>query len=221
MISFYYFVLVLALTNVISALKLPGPKVYVVTPAPRTKAETGRSAPFYYHSWLRRSDTPRNETTTAKTTTTKAQNPDLIFAEFESEDGNNAKKSIRKLLEKESTETRSSTSKPIYVADEDPIKNSASDVNEQDGEEYFSMYNHLYKNPSAPVYMPSTTMRTTTTTLKATTEPDPKKVENIWHIIDNEKQTHQSGGWQEYSIDDNNRGVASEERTKHHNDFPR
>lgn len=211
----------LAFTNVISALQLPGPKVYVVTPAPRNKAETGRSAPFYYHSWLRRSDTPRNETTTTRTTTTKEQNPDLIFAEFESEDSNNAKKSIRKLLEKESIETRSSTSKPIYVADEEPIKHTSSDVNEQDSDDYFGMYNHMYNNPSAPVYMPSTTVRTTTTTVKATTEPDAKKVENIWHIIDNEKQTHQSGGWQEYSVGDIDGEALSEEGAKKQNDFPR
>ncbi|KAG6453145.1 hypothetical protein O3G_MSEX008002 [Manduca sexta] len=227
----------------INGLKLPGPLVYVVTPSPRPpKNDEGRSAPFYYHSWMRRMDSPPNTTTT--TTTPKTKTPDLIFAEFES--GNNMK-SIRKLLERErilpkttTTTTTTTTSRPIYVPDEDtddvtrvvnyglPVTTEKKETKpDSDSNDYFSMYNSLYNNAQFPAYLPATTTTTTTsrpttTTSAPTTTSVPTtttttaaplvNVQNIWHIIDNEKYNQYSGKWEEEPVANENNQEASGER---------
>lgn len=204
---------------------LPGPLVYVVTPSPRPpQTDVGRSAPFYYHKWLSRMDTPRNATL-ATTTTARTKTPDLIFAEFES--NNNNMKSIRKLLEKEriqpsTTSTTTTTSRPIYVPDDEtneesnyglpaPTPSTEKPV-QTDMTDYFALYNNLYN--SGPVYVPSAPSSsapqpptTTTSTTTTTTQAPINNVENIWHIIDNEKHDQFSGTWQEEP-------VSSEQTTK-------
>ncbi|XP_022822506.1 histone-lysine N-methyltransferase SETD1B-like [Spodoptera litura] len=196
---------------------LPGPLVYVVTPSPRPpQIDMGRSAPFYYHKWMSRMDTPQNTTVTT-TTTERTKTPDLIFAEFESD--NNNMKSIRKLLEKEkikykttTTTTTSTTSRPIYVPDEEasndssyglPAPSTEKPVN-TDMTDYFSLYNNLYN--SGPVYVPSVASPstapspTTTTSTTTTTQAPVNNVENIWHIIDSQKHDQYSGTWEEEPI---------------------
>lgn len=197
-----------------SSLNLPGPLVYVVTPSPRPQTE-GRAAPFYYHNWMRRMDSPQNVTTSTTPT------PDLIFAEFES--GNNMK-SIRKLLEREKiapkTTTTTSTSRPIYVPEETNDVNHVSQAEEKkkdytkpvDMTDYFALYNNLYNHNSdaqVPVYIPSTasstskttTRPTSTTSTTSTTTPSPNPgVENIWQIIDSQKHEQYSGQWEEESL---------------------
>lgn len=206
------------------AVNRPNPTVYVVTPSPRSHQDSeARSAPFYYHNWMRRMDTPQNATTT--TTTARVETPDLIFAEFESDNGDNMRKSIRKLLEQErvaaktstTSTTSTTTSRPIYVA-EDSDNNENQDLAyvvpksentkdekknaETDMTDYFALYNNLYgdKNNNynpAPVYLPSTTPSTTTTT---TTIPAPSNIENIWQIIDSEKHHRYSDTWKEVPV---------------------
>lgn len=200
--------------NNVYLVKLPGPLVYVVTPSPRPpQIDMGRSAPFYYHKWMSRMDTPQNATTTAKTKT-----PDLIFAEFESDNSN--MKSIRNLLEKEKVQsvmTTTTTSRPIYVPDEESNDESNHDLpvpttekqKKTDMTDYFAFYNNLYN--SGPVYVPPTPSTTvlsssTTTPLPTTSQAPMNNVENIWHIIDNEKH-ELSGKWEEEPI-------ASEQSTK-------
>lgn len=197
--------------------KLPGPLVYVVTPSPRPLlTDEGRSAPFYYHNWMRRMDPPSNATTT--------QTPDLIFAEFES---GNKIKSIRKLLETEkigSTSTTTTAARPIYVPNEMnsmsqevnyglPPPKEAEKLTTPDMTDYFALYNNMYNLDSAPVYKPSTTSRTTTSKSTTTTTQTPApmtselvpNVQNIWHIIDSQKYDEYSGKWEEvtnYEKDD-------------------
>lgn len=192
--------------------------MYVVTPSPRTpKIDEGRSAPFYYHNWMRRMDPPRNVTTTTTT-----QTPDLIFAEFES---GNKLKSIRKLLDKERIVPKTTTSaRPIYVPDE--TQSMSQEVNYElppptnvkeeksttpDMTDYFALYNNMYNVDSAPVFMPSTTPSTTTRTttpstttttttqvpMYAVTGEQVPNVQNIWHIIDSQKYDEYSGKWEE------------------------
>ncbi|PZC75175.1 hypothetical protein B5X24_HaOG206590 [Helicoverpa armigera] len=212
---------------------LPGPLVYVVTPSPRPpQIDMGRSAPFYYHKWMNRMDTPQN-TTPATTTTTKIKTPDLIFAEFES--NNNNMKSIRKLLEKEkfkpktttTTTTTTTTSRPIYVPDEEtnddsnyglPVPSTEKPV-KTDMTDYFALYNNLYN--SGPVYVPpaptsSTPAPPTTTTLATTTtsQAPMNHVENIWHIIDNEKHDQYSGTWEEEPISSEQNNNDNKENTE-------
>lgn len=214
--------LVVYICNEATTLNLPGPLVYVVTPSPRPpQIDEGRSAPapFYYHNWMRRMDPPNNVTTT--------QTPDLIFAEFES---GNKMKSIRKLLEKEKIEPKTSTARPIYVPDE--TKSMSEEVNyglppptqlkpeveestTPDMTDYFALYNNMYNVDSAPAYMPSTTSTRTPSTIASTTAtsassttttPAPAQipnVQNIWHIIDSQKYDEYSGKWEE---------VANEEK---------
>lgn len=208
----------------ISAVKLPGPLVYVVTPSPRPpQIDKGRSAPFYYHNWMRRMDTSRNATTSISSTTTpKSKTPDLIFAEFESGNTNNMK-SIRKLLEREKTEpetttTTTTTLQPIYVPEEEPddvtrvVNYGLPVMTEEKAEEpssetdsYFSMYNKIYNG--VPVYLSSTRSTSSTVnnspvtkTTTTTTTSVPVNVENIWHIIDNEKYNQYSGNWEEQPL---------------------
>lgn len=202
---------------------LPGPLVYVVTPSPRSsQTDTGRSAPFYYHKWMNRMDTPQNATLPT-TTTVRTKTPDLIFAEFES--SNNNMKSIRKLLEKErfrsttTSTTTTTTSRPIYVPDEEtnnesnyglPAPSTEKPVN-ADMTDYFALYNNLYN--SGPVYVPSAPSSnappppTTTTTTTTTTQAPMDNIQNIWHIIDSEKHDQFSGAWEEEPI-------ASEQMSK-------
>ncbi|XP_063827270.1 uncharacterized protein DDB_G0284459-like [Ostrinia nubilalis] len=197
---------------------LSRPSVFVVTPSPRSQSNNeARSAPFYYHNWMRRIDSPHNATTT--TTTPKVKTPDLIFAEFESDDGNNMRKSIRKLLEQErvaaktstTSTTTTTTSQPIYVPEEnvnDVVysvpKKEIRDDNDQNSEvdktDYFALYNNLY---NSPVYLPKTSSTTSTTTTTTTTTPAPSNVENIWHIIDNERHNQYVDKWEEVAINSN------------------
>ncbi|XP_052758653.1 uncharacterized protein LOC113518553 [Galleria mellonella] len=195
----------------VNGLNLPGPLVYVVTPSPHSPgADKGRSAPFYYHNWIKRIDSPQNVTTTISTPKLKVKTPDLIFAEFESDNSDNMKKSIRKLLEKEKTEIKTSTTMgSIYVPDEDINRNShktyetttekmeeKSQSTSNDMTDYFALYNNLYNNdPPAPVYISSTMASSSTTTTAA-----PADVENVWHIIDSEKYNQYSGKWNEIPI---------------------
>ncbi|CAH0592562.1 unnamed protein product [Chrysodeixis includens] len=198
----------------VHSVKLPGPLVYVVTPSSRTpQNDEGRSAPFYYHKWMSRMDTPRNATDTI-TTTEKPKTPDLIFAEFESD--NNHIKSIRKLLEKEkihSKTTTTTTARPIYVPDEEAIESSnyglpkptTKKPQKVDMTDYFALNSNAYN--SGPVYVPPTSPpvvqlppATTTTTPSTTTSQAPiNNVQNIWHIIDSEKQ-NQFSQWEEEPI---------------------
>nr|XP_004930296.2 actin cytoskeleton-regulatory complex protein PAN1 [Bombyx mori] len=222
--------LVCILQRDLNALKLPGPLVYVVTPSPRPpNSDEGRSAPFYYHNWIRRMDSPKNESSSTSTTTEKTKTPDLIFAEFESSSN---VKSIRKLLEKEkidSTSTVKSILRPIYVPDEEtdevtrvvnyglPVKadeNKDTKPTSSDSTDYFSMYNNLYNNEPVPVYVPSTTIMTTTSTASpttTTTTSNPMNVENIWHIIDNQKYDEYAGKWEEEVVADENTEDASQD----------
>ncbi|KPI94954.1 hypothetical protein RR46_11958 [Papilio xuthus] len=190
--------------------------VYVVTPASRSaQNDEGRAAPFYYRNWIRRMDSETSTTTTAAptTSTAKVETPDLIFAEFES-DGN-MKKSIRKLLEKERVETKTSTTfQPIYVPDEEfqpvpqktnyglPLPTEKPDQKDNEESKYFEMYNKFY-NIAPTVYSPTTPTSTTTTRLPTTTstQATPSNVENIWHIIDSEKSTQNLGNWEEIPIE--------------------
>ncbi|KAI5635586.1 actin cytoskeleton-regulatory complex protein PAN1 [Phthorimaea operculella] len=152
------------------AVKLPGPLVYVVTPSSKPRIDEGRSAPkpFYYHNWMRRMDAPSNASTTTTTTTAapkKVMTPDLIFAEFEAD----KMKNIRKLLEKEridrktTTTTTTITMKPIYVPNDEPESEEAQNVNyglpsqkeevktnEKDMTDYFALYNNMYDVNNAP-----------------------------------------------------------------------
>lgn len=200
-----------------TALKLPGPLVYVVTPSPRPLTiDEGRSAsrPFYYHNWMRRMDSPMNTTTTS-TTTPRVKTPDLIFADFQS----NKMKNIRKLLEKERVDsTKSTTVQPIYVPDEyeepqnfglpsptterEEMKTSAKDMTD-----YFALYNNLYNSgdsylQAVPEYVPSSTQEPITTSSSETSTAT-NNVENIWHIIDSEKRNQYYGGWDEIPITTN------------------
>lgn len=197
------------------SVRLPGPLVYVVTPSSRTSQnDEGRSAPFYYHKWMSRMDTPRNATDTISTTE-KPKTPDLIFAEFESD--NNHIKSIRKLLEKEkiqSKTTTTTTARPIYVPDEESNESSnyglpkATTKKPQtvDMTDYFALSSNSYD--SGPVYVPPKSPPivqlppgTTSTTPSTTTSQAPiNDVQNIWHIIDNEKHNQFSQQWQEEPI---------------------
>lgn len=203
------------------SLGLPGPLVYVVTPAPKTAGEGARSAPFYYHNWMRRMDPPIINATTT-TTTEKPKTPDLIFAEFES---GNKMKSIRNLLEKERVEKEivevktSTTAKPIYVSDDDmtfipqldpPKKVEHEKTTDPDRTDYFALYNNLYNGENAPVYLPKTTSSTTTTS--TTAAPAVPSVENIWHIIDSEKHDQYSGRWEEEPIATETEKDASSEK---------
>lgn len=197
----------------IEALSFPGPRVYVVTPAARPlEKDDGK---FYYHKWMRRMDTNFNTTTTTTTETSKIKTPDLIFAEFES--NGNMQKSIRKLLEKEKISPKSTTMSPIYVPDDDenkvtrvvnyglPVKieKHENDKASIDNTDFSYKHDSIYNN-QAPVYLPSSDITTSTisTTMK-TTEPPPINIENVWHIIDNEKNDQYSGSWQEVSTDNN------------------
>lgn len=200
-----------------TALKLPGPLVYVVTPSPRPLTiDEGRSAPqpFYYRNWMRRMDMPINTTTTS-TTTPRVKTPDLIFAEFESDE----RKNIRKLLEKEKVNSMiSTTTKPIYVPDEimheqpqnyglpsptterEDMKTSVKTMND-----YFTLYNSMYNsegNKAAPVYVPSSISSTQipTTTSNSETPPPMNNVGHIWHVIDSEKHNQYNVGWSEVPI---------------------
>lgn len=218
----------------VKALNLPGPLVYVVTPSPKPpSANEGRSVPFYYHNWMRRMDSPQNTSTTSTTTTTKT--PDLIFAEFESDSGDNMRKSIRKLLEKEKVGPKTSTtSKPIYVPDEEENmknmhqivygssveKNEEKEQDPNESSEYFNMYNEdIYQNVPAPVYIPSTTISTTRhTTTTTTAAPTPMNVQNVWHIIDSEKEDHYSDQWNEVPVSPENDKDVTEEMHSKNND---
>lgn len=214
--------LAVLLASAVCSLSLPGPLVYVVTPSPRTPSQhEARSAPFYYQNWLRRMDSPLNETATTTTSTVKT--PDLIFAEFESENGDHMRKSIRKLLEKERIDTKPSTSpKPIYVPEEAQIRplvqeaednyslpkkdesRPTSEETQSAMDDYFAMYNNAYNAP-APVYTPSSSSKptTTSTTVSTTSTTVGPGVENIWHIIDSEKYDQNPGNWEEITLNEN------------------
>lgn len=219
-----YLSLLVCLCNVHS-LNLPGPQVFVVTasPRPQLRIDEGRSAPFYYHNWMRRMDSPQNATSTTTTAKPKVETPDLIFAEFESGNGDNYQKSLRNLLEKEKIQhkTTTTTAKPIYVADEDPeqtpleVKHEVPVINyvkpedakksTPDMTDYFALYNNLYNHDAAPVYMPISTPRTTLPTTTTTTTVAPlSNVQDIWHVIDSEKYDQNVGKWEEASIDSEN-----------------
>lgn len=208
----------------VSAGNLPGPMVYVVTPATRSaQNDEGRARPFYYRNWIRRMDSETSTTTAAPTTSTvKVDTPDLIFAEFES-DGH-MKKSIRKLLEKERVETKTSTTfQPIYVPDEEfqpvaqitnyglPLPTEKPDQKETEESKYFEMYNKFY-NIAPTTYTQTTSPTTTTTKIPTTTstQATPSNVENIWHIIDSEKSNQHSGNWEEVPIGTNEEESKSE-----------
>lgn len=207
-------------------LKLPGPRVYVVTPATELKNE-GRSAPFYYQNWMRRMDPPKNASTI---TTSKPKTHDLIFAEFESDKGNNMRNSIRKLLEKEKLDiTTPTTTDPHIKYHVEATHNMDSVVQSSDKNDnnYESMYPNLSSNVPALMYLPSTTSRPPTvikpTTPKTISTPkiaDTMDVKNIWHIIDEQNKYNQHAGkWEEHDIpadgsknereeiDDNNKAV--------------
>lgn len=215
-ISSLLFTCVLYNSNV-EAINLPGPLVYVVTPSPRPpQINEGRSAPFYYHNWMRRMDSGPNTTTTASptTTTSRVKTPDLIFAEFESDGG--MKKSIRKLLEKERVEGKTSTTfQPIYVPDEEfqpvtqktnyvlPTSNENHENNDPKQPDFFEMYNKLYNEP-APIYRPTTSSTTSTTvTTMSPSKETLNNVQNIWHIIDSEKSNQNTGKWEEIPVETN------------------
>ncbi|KAJ8735670.1 hypothetical protein PYW07_007290 [Mythimna separata] len=192
----------------------------------------GRSAPFYYHKWMSRMDTPRNASAVT-TTTERTKTPDLIFAEFES-DSNNMK-SIRKILEKEriqpsTTSTTTTTSRPIYVPDEEtndessyglPAPTTEKPV-KTDMTDYFAMYNNLYN--SGPVYVPSAPSSTASPPPTTTVSTTPmNNVENIWHIIDREKQDQfSSGTWQEEPVgsEQNSNDVQNTDNLKSDNVQP-
>lgn len=202
-----------------NALNLPGPRVYVVTPSPRAlKRDEGKPTPFYYHNWIRRMDTGTNTTTTTTTTEApapKAKTPDLIFAEFES-DGSK-QKSIRKLLEKERIQPKTTTMSPIYVPDEEenkvtrvvnyglPVKTNNHDESSTENNNYSFMFHDNIYNLPVPVHV--TTQSTTaspTTTKTTTTTPSPINIQNIWHVIDSEKSDQYSNNWEEISLEAKN-----------------
>lgn len=219
MIVFTFSALLLCLfENELTALKLPGPPVYVVTPSPRhLTIDEGRSAPqpFYYHNWMRRMDSPMNTTTTSTSAPIRVKTPDLIFAEFESD----KTKNIKKLLEKERIDSKMpTTAKPIYVPDEiiydepqnyglpppttekEDMKTSAKDMTD-----YFALYNNMYNNEdnlAAHVYAPSSTSSTQkpTTTSIPQTPTTMNNVGHIWHIIDSDKRNQYHGEWNEVPI---------------------
>lgn len=212
----YYLLFITCLTSeYVNAINLSRPRVYVVTPATKVQVDEGRSAPFYYHNWMRRMDPPKNMSTT---TTPKQDTHDLIFAEFES---NNGDKSIRKLLEKEKLDITtkmkntydSAPNKNIYKEDtpenieDDDFKytENQDQIKPNKLPEYMSMYNNVYVPSPAPVYLPSTTAPPTTTykssTIITTTKTsDAMDVKNIWHIIDDEKYNQYAGKWEEQAI---------------------
>ncbi|XP_047513542.1 uncharacterized protein LOC125055225 [Pieris napi] len=223
--------LVVFISDYVLALSFPGPQVYVVTPAaPRPFQVDAKPAPFYYRNWMRRMDSGENSTSTTTSTTTttpRVKTPDLIFAEFES-DGS-MKKSIRKLLENERIQPKSTTSTalPIYVPETDSNKAAKEEYglpvalerdggkveNHKEDNDYYSMYNNFYNKAPAPVYLPTTTQRPSivSTTTPSTTTTLIGNVENIWHIIDNEKLNEENGKWDEvplpsyeYTSDGNN-----------------
>ncbi|GBP83980.1 hypothetical protein EVAR_46611_1 [Eumeta japonica] len=198
-------------------------QVFVVTPASdKLQINEGRSAPFYYHNWMRRMDAVPNSTTTTTTTRKpKVKTPDLIFAEFESENSDDdMKKSLRKLLQKEHVRIKSSTMAPIVVEDEPVQKSEPNKViirpiigNEGQSQEetnehsnsladYYAMLKNVYDSAPSPVYIPSTTPSTTaSTTTSSTTTSAPMDVQNIWHIIDSEKTNQFSGSWEEAPLE--------------------
>lgn len=215
---------ILYITSVSGAGKLLGPKVFIVTPAPKPQqVNEGRSAPFYYRNWIRRIDSPQNITTTTTTTTPKSDTHDLIFAEF-----GDKEKSIRHLLEKESIRTTSTTIKP-YLMEEDlslrqnnnnkpglEYEKPSKQDNENDMTDYFSMYNNLYNSVPSPVYLPMTT-----TTTSTTTTPIPNMdVKNIWHIIDEQKNTeYSSGQWEEHDLTNERNKVLDNDKGKDEREF--
>ncbi|XP_045494754.1 homeobox protein 4 [Colias croceus] len=231
--------LVYILKTNVHALSFPGPRVYVVTPSPRPfQVNSANSAPFYYHNWMRRMDSEEHNATTTTTTTTtpKVETPDLIFAEFES-DGS-MKKSIKKLLEKERiAPSTSTTQQPIYVPDEEtervtrivnyglPVtkleEKNATPKPKNNNNNYFSLDENFYNEASVPEYMPTTKRPITesTTTSTTTTTSSPINVENIWHIIDNEKFNQHSGDWDEVFVDTSNNANENEpEKSDNHNE---
>ncbi|XP_041975769.1 uncharacterized protein LOC121730696 [Aricia agestis] len=192
-------------------LRLPGPQVYVVTPSSRPlQIDEGKSAPFYYQNWMRRMDTA-SESTSTTTTAAPIKTPDLIFAEFES-DGK-LQKSIRNLLEKEKIHQKTTTPRPIYVPDDETTKvtrivNYGLPVKtDGDNSQKFNVpeMNSAVKS-QVPVYQPSTTTTTTTTS--------PINIENIWHIIDNEKFNQQPGDWDEVPINSNDEEQTEDKQTE-------
>ncbi|XP_059050977.1 uncharacterized protein LOC131845855 [Achroia grisella] len=184
-------------------LNIPGPLVYVVTPSsPLAGANEGRSAPFYYHNWIKRMDSPQNMSTTT-TSKPKVKTPDLIFAEFESDSSDNMRKSIRKLLEKERIEAKSSTTMgSIYVPDDvitksthkfyEAITENIEETSQPTNNDNFNLYTD---SPPAPVYIRPITESSTITTIAT-----PVDVKNIWHVIDSEKYNQYSGQWNEIPI---------------------
>lgn len=217
-----------------SALNLPGPRVYVVTPATRPlEIHEGRAAPFYYHNWMRRMDTPQNNISTTTTTTTpKADTHDLIFAEFEKDNGDAMRKSIRKLLEKERVNVEGKHKGNNIMNDDNsknseivkhwtPVKDEGSlkEDNSDQMNDYMSMYNNLYSTEGSPVYLPSTTVTSPTpmwtppTTTEATA--DMNHVKNVWHIIDDAKYNQYTGKWEEQEIKSNNNENVPDIRQSH------
>ncbi|XP_050362602.1 uncharacterized protein LOC126781677 [Nymphalis io] len=232
----------------VNALSFPGPQVYVVTPSSRSvRKDENKIAPFYYHKWMRRMDSDQN-VTTPTTPAPTVKTPDLIFAEFES-DGSK-QKSIRKLLEKEKI-AKTTTMSPIYVPDNEenkvtrvvnyglPVNLNNQDTASKDDSAEKSTYpfmfdNDYYNNVQEPVYLPSTTQSTTKATT-TTTKDTPTNIENIWHIIDDEKLNQYSGKWQEVEVNakgenvknsdgnneytyDNQRQFEDEEHRQHNED---
>lgn len=217
----WFTLVVLLSVHAVCSLNLPGPLVYVVTPSPRTPQQNeGRSAPFYYHNWVRRMDSDTNGTTT--TTTPRVETPDLIFAEFESDNGDHMRKSLRNLLEKERIEAKSTTTRtPIYVPDETrirPIVPEAEDnyalakldlmkpnpeKNAMDG------YLNIYNSPAPAYTISSTSKPTTVSTTESTTTTSAPSVENIWHIIDSEKYNQNPGNWEEIPLNEHHSEIPN------------
>lgn len=219
------FTLLVCFKYKVESVNFPKPRVYVVTPATHHfQIDEAKTAPFYYHKWMRRMDTGTNATTaeTITTTTTvppKVLTPDLIFAEFES-DGK-MHKSIRKLLEKEKIVPKSTSMSPIYVPEEQdevsrvvnyglPVKvdNEKNERQENTSRNTKPTFDRdFYNKPQVPIYIPPRTLPSTTTisstTSTTTTTESPVSVENIWHIIDSEKTKQQSNDWKELSFDAN------------------
>ncbi|CAB3256516.1 unnamed protein product [Arctia plantaginis] len=207
-------VVLFCLNIYVRSAKLPGPLVYVVTPSSKPlQPDAARASPFYYHNWMRRMDTPDAVTST----TTTAKTPDLIFAEFEA--GNNNVKSIRKLLEKEKSQPKSTTttttSRPIYVPNEDGddsesnigvYQTTTEKLEKTDMTDYFALYNNLHG--SGPMFVPSVPLSTvaitptSTTTTTTTIQTPVNDVQNIWHIIDSQKHNQFSGKWEEETTND-------------------
>ncbi|XP_050681281.1 uncharacterized protein LOC126976759 [Leptidea sinapis] len=224
------FIVCLIIEDVVP-LSFPGPRVYVVTPSPRPfQANRDNSGPFYYHNWMRRMDSEPNITTTTTTEAPKVKTPDLIFAEFES--GNTMQKSIRKLLEKERIDSTSTTTtpRPIYIPENDdskvtrvvnyglPVSTPSKELELpvfQENEQEVDYNPDLYDLPvNINKAATSSTTKTTTTT------KTPVNVENIWHVIDNEKLNQYTGNWNEVPVapeytmsgkNNNNSGYDGEE----------